>query len=337
LVTLLNIRLNAKITGAFLLVELAALGVMTALGLGHAHRSLADIAFHPVMLGPHGLVRTPWAVIGLATAGAIYAYNGYGGACYFGEEMYEARTKVAWVVFASLIVAVAAEFIPISAALMGAPDLAAMFAADKPLPAFLRAAGGDLVDKAVSLGVAASIINAMIAIGLINARQLYCSGRDGVWPGPMNRWMAAVHPRFHSPWIATLVMGAATAACCFLPLELLIMLTGTGLVMVYAGVSVAAIAGRRNGTTAVGHYRMPGYPFWPAASLIGLAGVAVADLLDPDVGRPSLVANGVVMAISAAYYLLYLRRRGGWTLRGADGLPLEALEAEGLAAEGLGN
>jgi amino acid transporter len=337
LVTLLNIRVNAKITGAFLLVELAALGVMTALGLAHAHRSFAEVTLAPVMASGHGLIHTPWAVVGLATAGAIYAYNGYGGACYFGEEMYEARTKVAWVVFASLIVAVAAEFVPVAAAMMGAGDLAAMLGAEKPLPVFLRAAGGDFVDKAVSLGVAAAIVNAMIAIGLINARQLYCSGRDGVWPGPLNHWVAAVHPRFHSPWIATLVMGAATAACCLLPLELLIMLTGTGLVVVYAGVSVAVIAGRRNGATAVGHYRMPAFPLWPLAALLGLAGVAYADLLDPAVGRPSLVANLVVMAVSAAYYLVYLRRRGGWTLRGADGLPLEALEAEGLRAEGLGN
>lgn len=330
LVTLLNIRLNAKITGAFLLVELAALGVMTALGLAHAHRSFAEVAFAPVMPAAGGLTHTPWAVVGLATAGAIYAYNGYGGACYFGEEMYEARTKVAWVVFASLFVAVAAEFVPVAAAMVGAGDLKAVLGADKPLPAFLRAAGGDFVDKAVSLGVATAIVNAMIAIGLINARQLYCSGRDGVWPGPLNRWMAAVHPRFRSPWIATLVMGVATAACCLLPLELLIMLTGTGLAVVYAGVSLAAIAGRRNGTTDVGHYRMPAFPFWPIAALVGLAGVGFASVLDPDVGRPSLAANLVVMLVSAAYYLVYLKRRGGWTLRGADGLPLEALEAEGL-------
>jgi amino acid transporter len=142
--------------------------------------------------------------------------------------------------------------------------------------------------------------------------------------------MAAVHPRFHSPWIATLVMGALTAACCLLPIGLLVMLTGTGLAVIYAGVCLAVIAGRRNGSTAVAHYRMRLYPLWPAASLAALAGVVAASLLDPDLGRPSLIANGAVMAISAAYYLLYLRRRGGWTLRGADGTPLEALEAEGL-------
>ena len=58
--------------------------------------------------------------------------------------------------------------------------------------------------------------------------------------------------------------------------------------------------------------------------------VVAANLMDPDAGRPSLVVNGAVMALSAAWYWLYLRRRGGFTLRGADGLPLEALEGEGL-------
>jgi len=312
--------------------------VMTALGVIHAHNPLVDLTLHPLApsghggLGPAGL-----ATMGLGMAGAIYAYNGYGGAVYFGEEMYEARTKVAWVIFASLIVAVVAEFTPIAAALIGAGDLKGMLTAEAPLPAFLAAAGGTLTVKAVSLGVAVAIINAMIAIGLLNARQLYCSGRDGVWPAQVSRWMATVHPKFHSPWIATLVMGAATALCCLLPLDLLIMLTGTGLVMIYAGVSLAAIWGRRNGTTDVGHYRMPLFPLFPALSLACLVAVAAADILDPESGRPSLIANLVVMALSAAYYVLYLKRRGGWALRGADWRTLEALEAEALAngAEGL--
>jgi len=323
-VTLLNVRLNARITGVFLLVELAALGAMTWLGLQHVHRGLAEMIVHPRMLTGGALTPTPWSVVGLATAGAIYAYNVYGGAVFFGEEMYEARTKLAWVIFASLAIALVAELVPIGAVLAGAGDLKGLLAAPAPLPAFLLGAGGALALKAVSVGVALAIVNAMIAIGLINARQLYCSGRDGAWPGPLNRWMAAVHPKFHSPWMATLAMGAATAAACLLPLELLIVTTGAGLVAVYAGVSIAVIAGRLNRTTGAGHYRMPLYPLWPVASLVALTGVVIADLADPAIGRPSLMANGVVMLLSAGYYLLYLRRRGGWTLRDADGAPLEA-------------
>ena len=49
------------------------------------------------------------------------------------------------------------------------------------------------------------------------------------------------------------------------------------------------------------------------------AAVAAADLADAKTGRPSLLSNLAVMVFFAAYYALYLRRRGGWTLRGADG------------------
>jgi amino acid transporter len=332
LITVLNIRVNAKITGAFLLVELATLAAMTALGATHVKNPIVDLTIHPVMATGAGLAHVSLAAMGLGMAAAIYAFNGFGGAVSFGEEMYEARTKVAWVVFASLAVAALAEITPIVAALAGAPDLKAMLGAQHPFPAFLLATGGVFVDKAVSLGLVVAIVNAMIAIGLVNARYLFCSGRDAVWPGAANRWFAAVHPRFHSPWIASLVTGSATLACCFLPLGLLVILSGANVVMLYAGVSVAVMAGRRNGSTAHGHYRMPLYPFWPVLALAGAAGVAVAGWMDPAQGRPGLISNLVVMALSAAYYRFYLRRRGGWTLRGADGKPLEQLEAEGLGA-----
>jgi len=323
LTAVLNLRLNAKITGAFLLVEFAALSGMTALGLLHAHNSLPEMIFHPVVAASGGLAHVSWAAMGLGMAGAIYAYNGFGGAVSFGEEMFEARINMAWVIFASLAVAIIAEFIPIVAVLVGAPDLKTTLGSQAPYPAFLLAVGGSWVDKAVSIGVAFAIVNAMIALGLINARGLFCSGRDGVWPTAINRQLAAVHPRFHSPWIATLVTGAITVACCFLPLSLLVILSGTNLVIIYAGVAIAVMTGRLNGTTAVGHYRMPLYPLWPVASLVGLAGVAVADFLDPLQGRPSLIANLAVMVFAAAYYVLYRRRQGGWTLRSADGKPLE--------------
>jgi amino acid transporter len=328
-ISILNVRVNAVITGVFLLVEFVALGVLVALGLIHPQRGLDVVALHPVMLAGAHLAPTSWVTIGLASAAAIYAYNGYGGAVFFGEEMFEARTRLHWVVFWSLGIAVVAEFAPIIAAMVGAGDLKAVLGAQTPLAAFIAADGGPWLAKAVSLGVAFAIINAMIAIALINARQLYASGRDRVWPGPVNRAVTALHPRFNSPWIASLIMGAATAAACLLKLDLLVMLTGTGVVVIYGGVSAAAIAGRLTGSTAHGAYRMPLFPLAPAVSLAACAAVVAADLFDAEVGRPSLVANLAVMALSAGYYVLVLRRRGDWALRGEGGALLAAKAGEG--------
>jgi L-asparagine transporter-like permease len=90
-------------------------------------------------------------------------------------------------------------------------------------------------------------------------------------------------------------------------------------VVIYAGVSAAVIAGRVTGSTARGAYRMPLFPLAPAASLLALTAVLAADLFDPEVGRPSLVANLIVMALSAGYYVFVLRRRRDWALRGEGG------------------
>ncbi|HZC17097.1 MAG TPA: APC family permease, partial [Caulobacteraceae bacterium] len=266
-ISILNVRVNAVITGVFLLVELLALGVLVALGFIQPRRGLGAVVLHPIMLAGGHLAPSSWAAIGLASAAAIYAYNGYGGAVFFGEEMVEARTRLPWVVFWSLGIAVVAEFAPILAAMVGAGDLNAVLSAETPLAAFISADGGPLLAKAVSLGVAFAIINAMIAIALINARQLYASGRDRVWPGLVNRALTTLHPRFNSPWISCLIMGAVTGACCLLNLDMLVMLTGTGVVVVYAGVSAAAVAGRVNGSTDHGAYRMPLFPLAPVVAM----------------------------------------------------------------------
>ena len=68
----------------------------------------------------------------------------------------------------------------------------------------------------------------------------------------------------------TLVVGGIGVLCCLLPLELLLVLSGTGLVAIYAGIALAAIVGRRTGATDHALYRMPLYPLAPIVTLVAL-------------------------------------------------------------------
>jgi len=106
------------------------------------------------------------------------------------------------------------------------------------------------------------------------------------------------------------------ALACLLPDNLLLLLTGTGLILVYSALCVAALIGRWRGATAHGDYRMPLFPFAPIAALAVMVYVACASWFDPVTGRPSLLATLGIMIVSAAYYALVLRRRGVWKLRG---------------------
>ena len=314
LVAILKIRVNAWLTGVFLLIEVLALVAIVALGFGHVIRPFGEFLLHPVMPQAAALIPASPASIGLATSIAIFALNGYGAAVYFGEEMHEPARLIARTILAALILTLLFEIIPTVAALTGAPDLHALLVADDPFGLLARVRGNDAMAGAIAVGVVVAIVNAVIACILACARFFYGTARDQSWGRPLDRWMGQIHPRFGSPWVATLIVGGVGVACCFLPLTLLLVLSGTGLVAIYAGIAIAAMVGRRRGTTAHAPYRMPLYPLAPVITLIALAYVVYTSWLDLDEGRPGLIMTAVQIAGSAAYYWFVLRRRGGWSV-----------------------
>ena len=278
-------------------------------------RPLLAFLSHPLMpVGPALVPATP-AAIGLATSIAIFALNGYGVAVYFGEEMLDAPRRIARAILAALALTLLCEVLPTLAALAGAPDLHALVSADDPFGLLTRLRGGGPLAAAVAVGVVIAIVNAVIACILACARFFYSTARDGAWGRPVDRWMSAVHPRFGSPWIGTLLVGGVGVACCFLPLTLLLVLSGTGLVAIYAGIALAAMAGRRSGATAHAPYRMPLYPLAPLLTLVALAYVVWTSWQDVEEGRPGLLMTAAQIALSAGWYWFVVRRRGIWTGR----------------------
>ncbi len=318
LMAVLHVRTNAWVTGIFLVLEIVALGVLAALGFSHPVRPVNELMFHPVTLLGGSLVQTPLALIGLATTVSVSAYYGFSSAVYFTEEMHEAPRLIGRTIFWAVIITVLTELIPVAAVLMGAPDLKWLISSDNPFGEFVRIRGGQLLYDAVSLAIAFAIINAALATLLQNARFLFSTGRDLAWHRHINDGFTRTHARFHSPWIATLAAGGSSLLTCFLGLKLVLALTGTGIVLTYAGVCAASLAGRLGGSTGHASFRMWFFPWMPIVGLAMCTGVLVASWFDPDTGRPSLIANAVAIILALAYYTFVLRARGGWVLRGPD-------------------
>ena len=313
----LNVRFNAVLTGIFLVLEVGSLAMLSWLGFSHPHRGLAEVILHPVAIASGGQLATAsLAVMGAAASAAVYAFDGYGGVCSLGEEVREAPRKVAAVVFWSLGLAIVFQMTPVLAVMIGAPDIRALVTSAEPLPDFIRATGGPAMARALSVGVAIAIFNAMLALSLLAARQLYATGRDRLWPGPLNRAFTRLHPRFRSPWIAALTMGAVSLSWCFAPLDFLVTVIATVTVATYIGLCVAVIVGRARGSTRGGVYRMPLYPLAPVLALIGMAGVMAVSFADPKEGRPGLLATALVIVVSIAIYVMLRRNRSPWADRG---------------------
>lgn len=311
----LNIRTNALITGAFLSLELLALVVLTVLGTLHAARPLAPLITHPVMLSGGHLMSTPLAALGLAGSASVFANYGFGNAIFLGEETHDAARQIARAVLLAMVIGYVTQIVPLGAVLVGARDLAGLFGGgDAMFSNFVAQQGGRALSIIISLSIVMAIINCNIAFVVLVARLLFSTGRDNVWPPAVNRALLRIHPRWGSPWVATLACGALAAGLCLVPQYTLTVLTGTTIIVVYGSLCISALVGRRTGRTAGAAYRMPLHP-WPSIlGLMGLAYVIFASAQDPDIGRPSLWATAAVIAVSAAYYWLVLRRRGAWVL-----------------------
>ncbi|GAA2030041.1 APC family permease [Agromyces tropicus] len=313
-----NIRANAWVTGAFLVVEMAALALLAVLGLVHVERPITDL-LDPQALdaATGGLAPLGIAGLVLAITQGIFSYNGYGGAIYFAEETRNARRSIARAVIWSAVITVVAELVPLTAILLGADSLEDLFGAALPVETFLSARSGDAITIIVLVAVALAIVNAIIAIALQSGRLLFAAARDRALPEPVARPLATISPATRMPVAATVVMGVLALAACFIPFDVLLNATGSTLAFSYGFIALAALVVRRQtdaaaraGEDVTGTFRMPLYPLAPVVSLIAIAAIFIIGVLDPAQWVSLGIAIGIVVA-GFAYYGLYLRRNPG--------------------------
>lgn len=314
-VGILNIRTNAWITGLFLAIEMIAVVLLVVFGFVNPQRSLTELFTSPQMADATGaLTSAPYGAAFAAIAVALFALNGYGGAAYFAEETKDPKKTMAKVIIWALVVTALCEILPLAAVLVGAPDLAMLLTSPQKIEYFIDSTAGHSWTIGISLAIALAIFNAVIAIVLQTGRLLYASGRDRLWASPISNALSLVHPRWNTPWFATLLAGALGAAACFVPFEVLLVVSGTSLVAIYALLCIAVIMGRQTGKTSDGHFRMPFFPLPAIVALAALVYVAWQNYLDPVIGRPSLGATLAMIVLGALYYAVLLARRTDWGL-----------------------
>ena len=317
-VALLRIRVGALITGVFLAIEMAAILLLAGVAALHPVRGLGELVIKPVMLIGGALTSTPPAVLALAVVSGAWTTAGASWAMYFGEEMQGARSSIgrliAWIGFLAAVMIAA----PMVLMLMSAKDIPGMLAAAAPIAFYLEHTGGRLVADLVSWGVVLAAFNALIAVVLAVSRMVYATGRDQVWPAPVNRVLGSLHPRLNTPVVATLVIAALSAAACFLGQRTLQILLAGDVFSIFL-LSAAVLVGRRQSRTGADY----GSPFFPLTPIMVIASGVVfswATYLDKEAGRPSLIITTGLFVGALAYDAW--RRRSGRQWR------MQALEDE---------
>jgi len=313
-VALLSVRRGAWITGLFLAVEAVAVVVLIIVGAGRPVRGVSAIVLHPMALNAAGgLAPVTLGVLGLAAVSAVYATVGGNQAINFGEELHDPHRRMGRVVLMACLIGAFATALPVILVVVSAPDLAALLRSPAPFAQFLSARLGSWAGPALSAGVALAMFNANIVTIMGMARLYFSLGRDGLFPKPVNRLLSGVDSHSGTPRAATLVVGAFSAACCFIPSHTLLIFMSGLLVYGWSLVCLSVLIGRMKGLTGAGGYwRSPLFPLAPIIGLGMAVAFTIADLLDADAGRPSLLLLGLVVLAALAWHHFVLRPRG-WT------------------------
>jgi amino acid transporter len=302
---LAGIRLNAAVAAVLLALELAIILVVSVLGFAHADWSPAGTLVDPRVYAADGTaVPVTLRMLLAGVALGMGAYAGYGGAVIFSEETQGPRRGIAHAVLAPLGVAVVAELLAITAALLGAPSQAALTTDPAPMSYLVRTLGGDRLVTIVTLALVATFFNILLAVLLEYARILYSSGRDRAWPAPLSRVLGRINATTRTPVVASLAIAvAALALTAVSDYAAAVTFASLTVVVTFALIALSALVSRLRDPDLVRPYRMP---LWPLSPVVALAGVVVTVLLQT--GRDLAVVVGV-LAAGLLYDALYLRRR----------------------------
>jgi amino acid transporter len=327
-IALLAVRTSAFVTGIFLAIEILAVLVLIGAGLWHPARSLAEVVLHPVTLSVSGTMG-PVAIGAMALAGVSAAYATTGGnqAIVFGEELTDPHRHMGRVILLAGLIGAFATAVPVIAVVMGADDLPSILKSPAPFSAFIASVAGPAAGHALSAGVIVAIFNALIAQIMFSARLFFSFGRDEIFHPAVNAVLARVHRTSGAPRAATWAVSVIAAACCLLDTHVLIVFISGLTVYSLALVSLAVLVGRsRRLTGQPGYWRSLLFPLVPVLGLILAVAFGVADLLDANAGRPSLLLLGAIIAAGLLWHHYVLRRRaGGWAPRVALIPPASAI------------
>jgi APA family basic amino acid/polyamine antiporter len=117
----------------------------------------------------------------------------------------------------------------------------------------------------VKLGAIAGLSSVMLVLLYGQTRIFYTMSRDGLLPSQL----AAVHKRFKTPWINTIIVGLVAAFCAgFLSLETLSDVTNVGTLAAFAIVCGTVIYLRITHKDMARPFRTPLYPLVPILGII---------------------------------------------------------------------
>jgi amino acid transporter len=323
---MLNIRSSEMITGLFLLIEVVTLLLVAGLGITHVQPGIHELLVHPMASSNGAWVGVGLGALVLAGTSASWSIAGSSQALFFSEDMKRPRTIGRIMMLCFLLTAIL-ETAPVIGTIVGSRHIRDVLAQDAPFAAFLAQYLPDIGMKLVSVSIAVAIFNAALAGFVGMGRNVFAMGRTQLFNPGLNRALMLLIPKTDAPWFSLLLIGLSTAIVTLLSMRFKVMMLAGNLTVITVFYVWGCFAGRRSGRTGrQGTYRTPLHPLIPILGIFIVIGEVIAQWIDKDVGRPSLLIWVGMYTSGYLYYRFVLMRRPrGWRLEGPQDIDAEAM------------
>jgi len=206
---------------------------------------------------------------------------------------------------------------------------------DVPAPIALAADRMELPFFAflVKVGAIAGLSSVMLVLLFGQTRVFYTMSRDGLLP----EVLAKVHPTLKTPWVNTLIVGAAAMmAAGFLSLDHLADLSNVGSLSAFALVCITVIYLRRTDPGLARPFRTPLYPLVPIAGAVMCLILLMSLMSTANTRNFFLIYLLIGIVVYFAYGIRSSKLGRGITVVGGEGEPRELPHRVGEEPEGQG-
>ena len=255
LLLVVGIKESAMVNAVIVVVKVLVLLLFVAVGVAYINPSNWQ-PFIPENTGSFGSFG--WSGI-LRGAGVIFfAYIGFDAVSTAAQEAKNPQRDMPIGILASLAICTVL-FIAVALVLTGIVHYTQLNVPN-PIAVGIEAAGVRWLSPLISVGALAGISSVMLVLLLGQTRVFYSMSRDGLLPGAFR----AIHPRFRTPHVSTLLTGSIAAVVAgAVPITVLSQLTSMGTLLAFVIVCIAVIILRRTAPELHRPFRTPGMPWVP--------------------------------------------------------------------------
>jgi len=290
---IVGIKQSADTNTMLVAVKTLVLVVFVAAGAAYVRRANLTPFVPPNV---DGFGHFGWSGVLRGAGVMFFAYIGFDAVSTAAQEARDPARDMPIGILGSLAICTVI-YVAVAVVLLGIVPYQRLNVAD-PLAVGIDATGLTWLSPVIKIAALFGLFSTMLVTLLAQTRIFYSMSRDGLLP-PI---FSAVHPRFRTPHLSTIVTGTIVALVAGLtPIGVLGQLVSIGTLLAFVLVSIGVVLLRRTAPDAPRPFRTPAVPFVPIAGAV----ICLAQM----VGLPLATWERLVVWLVAglAIYALYGR------------------------------